>query len=171
MSDKKPTATVTESGKLEAPFFAAVRERGMLNAMLEIPAKQYEKDNPGMKCRWEYSPPGGDNTMVIAREAMGFKVVDAGEISGTDSSQTSGPVRRGDLVLMAGPEELLQAIADEDARRAEDDRQLPEVTFRQNLEGTRVRRQDGEIDQARPIGTVRQTAEIIKAPTESGGGE
>ena len=96
-------------GKTKAEFFAAVRNRGVLNAMLDGPAIAFEEAKPGLKCRWEFAPKTGDNTMVVAREALGFRVVDASEVGPlTDSQQKKGPVQRGDLILMCAPEEIMK---------------------------------------------------------------
>lgn len=115
-----------------------------------------------MKCRWTYAPPNGDLTMITAYESYGYKVVDWGELPGTESSKTSGPVRCGDLVLMAAPARIHQAILDEDARRAEEDLKLPERTYRENVEELSVRRRDGVLEKGKPVGNVRRTEQLVK---------
>src|SRR6266852_9298848 len=101
---KPATKSDRPTGKRRAEYFAAVRERGMLNAGLEQIAKAYEADHPDEGFRWEFYKPSmdGGTVMVVNREAMGFHLVDASDIhlsdSPTPSAQREGPVRRGDLV-------------------------------------------------------------------------
>lgn len=154
--------TVRGLTKKQAEFFAAVRMRGMLNTMLETPAKVFEEQNPDMKCRWEWWPPNGDNAMVVAREAQGFRLVYAKEVSTTTSSDREGIVRRGDLVLMAGPKVLVDMIHAEDARAAQEDYKLSETAYREHLKNeVKVRLRDGTIVTGQPIGSVKRTVETI----------
>lgn len=166
--------TPTESAPGQAPakrsaeFFAAVRARGLLNAMLDGPALAYERANPGWRARWEYFPagPGADNTMVVYREGVGFKLVDAAELGEkTASEQADGLVRRGDLVLMAGPEDLVNELELEDAKRAYDDYKLPEAAYREHVESIRVKRKDGTEEKGRPFGSITRTTETL-GPTQ-----
>lgn len=155
-------------GKLQSNFFSAVRERGILNAMMRDPAMKFEKDNPGLLTKYVFAPTNGDTTWITANEAMGFRLVDWGEIEGTNSSKTSGPIRFGDAVLMCAPKELFLQVEAEDAQRAKDDIKLPETAYRDALESTKTRRSDGQEDQAKPIGTVRRAVETI-VPKQQGG--
>jgi len=97
--------------KKHSAFFAAVRARGILNHMLDGPAKAFDDSNPGFKARWEYCPASGDKTFIVAREGLGFHIVDASELGDkTTSEQKEGPVKVGDLILMAAPDYVVAAI-------------------------------------------------------------
>jgi hypothetical protein len=149
--------------KKKAEFFAAVRARGVLNTMLDGPALAFEANNPGWRTRWEYAPPNGDPTFVVAREAMGFRTVDAAEIGEkTASEQKSGVVRRGDLILLAAPEHIVNAIEMEDARVAYEDWKLPETSYREHLKSIRARLRDGTEKGATPIGSIKQHEEVVE---------
>ena len=157
--------------KAQAGFFAAVRQRGMLNAMLDGPAEAFEANNPGFKCRWEFSPKNGDKTMVTAREAVGFHLADASQLGeGTDSAQKSGAIQRGDLVLMYAPKELVDMIAAEDARAAHEDHKLPETTYREHVRGIKAKLSDGTVVGGEPVGNIRRTVEsrdLVAEPSQS----
>lgn len=158
------------SGKARADFFAAVRTRGMLNAKTEGIAKAFEALHPNLKTRWEWLPANGDNTLVTAREAMGYYIVDASEIPGTESSQKSGPIRVGDTILMAADKDIVESELAMDAAAADDELKQPERVYRENLEANRVRLPStGEEDYARPIGRVTQKTEILFPQGEKGG--
>ncbi len=140
-----------------SPFFAAVRARGMLNAMLDGPALEYERLHPEERTRWEYCPKDGDNTLVIAREGQGFHVVEHKalidpEDGPTAHQKTSGAVRVADLVLMAGPRELVNLLDMEDAKAAYDDSQLPESVYREYIESLSVRTKSGTVVRGKAIG-------------------
>jgi hypothetical protein len=161
--NNKPQETVAE-GKKHSAFFAAVRKRGVLNAMLDGPALSYEENNPGMRARWEYCPPSGDKTFIVAREGLGFKIVDASELGkATVSGQTEGTVRVGDLILMAAPDHIVQAIEMEDARTAYEDWRVPQATYEESIRGLRVRLRDGSEKETKPVGDIRMTTEIVHA--------
>lgn len=165
MTETKNNAALTvqteEGGKAKSDFFAAVRQRGMNNALLDEPAQSYMRSHPGMEAKWEYCPPNGDNSLVIAREMQGFKIIDASEIQGTASSQKSGPVRRGDLILMAAPKEIYGLIRETDAKAALEDLKLPETSYRDALEANVVQTSGGP-DRARPIGQITRTTEVVQ---------
>ena len=162
--EAKEVQTVRGLDKVKSSFFAAVRGRGLLNTMLDGPALAFEQANPGMKARWEYNPPNGDNTMVVAREALGFELVDASQLGEfvTKSAQKSGPVRRGDLVLMYGSKELVDMIAAEDAKAAWEDWKLPETTYREHVRSLKVKLSDGTIVEGVPVGKVKRTFEEME---------
>jgi len=166
-----PHALLNEDGTIKNEFFVAVRKRGMVNAMLDGPKEQYERENPGWSCRWTYAPISGDLGMVTHYESVGYHTVNYEDLPSNGSGKT-GPVRVGDLVLQAAPTVIHEALHDEDARRASEDLNLPATTYRENLEAHKVRRRDGVMDHARPIGTIRQTQQEVK-PTnlDSDGGE
>lgn len=148
-----------EDRKKHVDFFVATRERGLLNAMLDGPALEFERSNPGWRAKWEYAPLN-DNSLVTAREAMGFRVVDASELTeSTASAQKSGVIRRGDCILMACPEEVHQMIAQSDAEAAAKDAQASESTYRDNVKGLTVSKRTGEQIPTRPIGEVRRGGE------------
>jgi hypothetical protein len=163
MSETKsaPTVQTEEGGKAKSSFFAAVRERGMNNALLDEPAQSYMKNHPEMRAKWEYCPPNGDNSLVIAREMQGFKLIDASEIPGTASSQKTGVVRRGDLVLMAAPSDIYDLIQETDAKAALEDLRLPETSYRDALESNKVQTSAGP-DYARPTGQITRTVEVVQ---------
>lgn len=162
---------VDQLGPDKAQFFLAVRRRGQLNAMLDGPALQYERLHPDRLTRWEYAPQDGDNSMVIAKEAMGFSLVDASELydpedeSRPASAPTKGPVRCGDMVLMSGPRELVEFIHMEDARAAYEDWKLPETLYNESLAArTTVRSPSGQELHAVPFGKVTQQLEHLQGP-------
>lgn len=150
------------SNKRQADFFVAVRKRGLLNAMMDGMAERYEAEHPAERCRWEYWPPNGDNTFVVAREGQGFHLVDMSHFGDhTASEQSTGPVRRGDMVLMAGPKELVDLIEREDERAAIEDSRLPEDAYRAHIRSLRAQLADGTIESAQPVGRIRQSHEIV----------
>lgn len=160
MSEQK-TVKAEEAGKAKSDFFVAVRQRGFINALLNEPGQQYEKLNPKMRCRWVRFPPNGDNSSVVAREMQGYKLVDASELPGTASSQKSGLVRRGDLVLMAAPVEIHDMLAEADAQAALEDLRLPETAYRDALENNKVQTSAGP-DYAHPIGNITRAVEVVQ---------
>jgi hypothetical protein len=158
--------------KEKSVFFAAVRKRGVLNAMLEGPALKFEAEHPDMRARWEYCPPGGDKTWIVAREGMGFKIVDASELGeATPSGQTEGPVRVGDMILMAAPSHIVEAIDLEDARVAYEDHRTPKATYEESIRGLRVKLKDGTEKAAEPVGDIRVHQEVIQTIPEAGGSQ
>lgn len=159
-----------EAGKKHSTFMAAVRARGILNRMLDGPVQAFERGNPGWRARWEYCPPSGDKTFVVAREGMGFRIVDARELGEefmTPSGQREGQVKIGDLILMAGPEDLVNEIEEEDARMAYEDFKLPEEAYRQHIRGIKAKLRDGSEKETEAVGEIRQTQEVISPPTGS----
>jgi hypothetical protein len=156
---------VTE--KRKGDFFTGVRERGLLNTMLDEPAQKFEALHPELKAKWEHSPASGDTSMVVYREAQGFRLVDAGELGPvTESGQKSGPVRRGDLVLMAAPREVYEAILAADAEAADLDYRTPELTYKEHMRGLQVRLNSGEIRRGKGFGEIRRTMEETSIPHE-----
>lgn len=159
-------AKMGEDGKKHIDFFVATRDRGLLNAMLETTAKKYEENHPGRKCRWEYAPPG-DNSLVVAREALGFRVVDASEVGTlTASQQKDGIVRHGDLILMEGPAELVQEMLDYDGKAADAESQLSDQSYRDSIKSISVTDKGGEEHQGRPVGSMRKTTEVLGNPEQ-----
>ena len=171
--DRQETVAATKmetqpSGKVQSPFFAAVRERGVLNAILDDAVRIYEEQHPGFRCRWEFYPASGDNMMIVQREALGFVIVDASEIKGTNSSQKSGPIRRGDVVLMAAPEEIVRELERADAAAAATDAKLPERVYREALERHKARDSAGNEQIARPVGQIKESVEYFHKSEEGG---
>lgn len=157
------TTPAMEPGKQHSAFFAAVRKRGVLNAMLDEPANKFELHNPGFRARWEYCPANGDKTFIVAREGLGFRVVDAGELGeATASGQTEGPVRVGDLILMAAPDHIVDAIDLQDAKMAYEDWKVPQATYEESIRGLKTRLRDGSIKQTEPVGSIRVTTEVAQ---------
>jgi hypothetical protein len=155
--------------KKHSTFFAAVRARGILNHMLDGPAKAYDDNNPGHRSRWEFCPAGGDKTFIVAREGLGFHVVDAKELGDkTDSEQKEGQIRVGDLILMAAPDYVVAAIEMEDARAAFEDFKLPEESYREHIRSIKAKLHDGSYKAAEPAGEIRVHQEEVSAPAGSG---
>lgn len=158
---------VDESGKKHSNFFAAVRARGILNTMLDEPVRKFEASNPGWRARWEYCPPSGDKTLIVAREGMGFRIVDAKELGeATPSGQKEGPIRVGDLILMAAESHIVAAIEMDDAKAAFEDYKLPEESYREHIRGIKARLRDGTEKPTQPVGGVRTAQEEIRPPRE-----
>lgn len=155
--------------KKHANFFAAVRARGILNHMLDGPAKAFDDSNPGFKARWEYCPASGDKTFIVAREGLGFHVVDAKELGDkTESEQKEGPIKVGDLILMAAPDYIVAAIEMEDARAAYEDFKLPQESYRQHINNIGAKLSDGSRKTLEATGEVRIHQEEVSAPPGSG---
>lgn len=166
------TTPAMETGKQHSAFFAAVRKRGVLNTMLDEPAKNFERNNPGFRTRWEYCPVNGDKTFIIAREGLGFKIVDASELGEkTASGQTTGPVRVGDLILMAAPDHIVNAIELQDAQMAYDDWKVPQATYEESIRGIKTRLRDGSVQVTEPVGNIRVTQEVAQVNPSSLEGE
>lgn len=169
MPETQEQAPPTE--KQKSDFFAAVRKRGVLNAMLEGPPREFERLHPTLRCKWEYGPPGGDNTLVVAREGMGFRLVQAEELGGTtESGQTTGPIRVGDLILMCAPSHIVEAIELEDARLAYEDWRAPKAAFEDSIRGLKVRLKDGSEQEIKPVGDVKVHQEVIGTMPDASGG-
>ncbi len=167
--DQAKDDAVDRLRKKHSTFFAAVRARGILNHMLDGPAKAYDDNNPGHKSRWEYCPAGGDKTFIVAREGLGFHIVDAAELGDkTDSEQKTGPIKVGDLILMAAPDYVVAAIEIEDARAAFEDFKLPEESYRQHIRSIKARLHDGSYKGAEDVGELRVHQEEVSAPPGSG---
>jgi hypothetical protein len=159
-------ATMGEDGKKHIDFFVATRERGLLNSMLETTAKKFEETHQGRKTRWEYAPPG-DNSLVVAREALGFRVVDASEVGNlTANQQKEGIVRHGDLILMEGPAELVEEMLKFDGRAADSEAQLSDQSYRDNIKSISVTDKSGVEHEGNAVGSMRKTTEVIGAPEQ-----
>lgn len=156
------TQVVIPADKKHSEFFAAVRKRGVLNAMLDGPVKAFEANNPGMRARWEYCPASGDKTLIVAREGYGFKVVDASSLGETtESGQREGPVKVGDLILMAAPAHIVDAIDMEDTRAAYEDWRTPQATYEESIRGLKVRLKDGSEKETKPVGSIKVHTETV----------
>lgn len=160
---------VDETVKKHSKFFAAVRARGILNHMLDGPQMTYDRINPGWRSRWEYCPANGDKTFIVAREGLGFHIVDAKELGEkTESEQKEGPIKVGDLILMAAPDYVVAAIEMEDARAAFEDFKLPEESYRQHIKSIKAKLHDGSYKELEPTGEIRTHQEEVSAPPGSG---
>jgi hypothetical protein len=155
----------------QSDFYTGVRTRGFLNATLDEIALRFQADHPEQRVKWEHSPVSGDSSMVTMREAQGLRVVDATELKETtDSSQKAGPIRRGDLIMMAGPKEVLDALDAADAEAADQDYKLPETTYKEYLEKQQYRLSSGETKPGKGFGEIRRTYEETPViPTGEGG--
>jgi hypothetical protein len=155
--------------------FAAVRERGMLNASLDVLAKRYEEDNPGLKCRWEFYRPSSDNgeDQVTMREAMGWTLADHANFKDhTESAKKTGIIRRGDLVLMAAPDQVDLDYRMQDAVAAHADLKAPERSYKESLEKRTVKLNDGTDDRAKGVGTIKVQEQLVtpRQTTDTEGG-
>lgn len=155
--------------KKSASQFAAVRERGMLNASLDILARRYEEQHPGRKTRWEHYQPGteqgADN--VTMREGMGWQLADFSDFNDlTETSLKKGIVRRGDLVLMHTDVKNHEAYLAQDAEAAHADLQAPKTAFDDALDNNKVKLSDGGTDQARGFGQIKVREEIHSVQPE-----
>lgn len=162
---RQPGDTDATFEKRKSDFFTGVRERGLLNTMLDEPAMKFEQLHPDLKAKWEHSPSSGDTSMVVYREAQGFRLVDASELGPvTESAQREGPIRRGDLVLMAAPREVYEAILAADAEAADLDYRQPELTYKEHMKNLQVRLQSGEVRHGKGFGEIRRTVEETPIP-------
>lgn len=173
-------------------FFTHVRERGEtpqagkappirqghLGQLMNLPMEKYLELHPGMACRWEHMPSDQNMSLVSFREAQGYHVVDASELKPTEqSSQKTGPIRKGDLILMACPEEVQAAILAQDAEVAENDYRTPERTYKDAMADKQYRTGDGTKPGAAFGKIVRTTEEssadefVEVSPTGKGGGD
>ena len=161
---------MTEVAKRTGDFYAGVRKRGQLNALLDEVALAYQTAHPDQRCKWEFAPPSGDMSMIVMREAQGLKVVDASEFGNlTASQQKTGPMRRGDLILMAGPKEVLDEMDRADAELADESVNLAETTYKEHMERQQYRLSDGAQLASKGIGTIRRTFEEVPIPESKGG--
>lgn len=135
--------------------------------MMTNPEEQYKESHPDEDVRWEFSPPNGDQTMVIAREGMGFHVVQASDLPNGSTTGRTGAIRVGDMVLMAGPKRLTSMIKEMDDRAALEDLRSPETAYRDSVTRTKATNSTGEKVGAAPIGQVLQHAEAV-TPRETG---
>lgn len=153
-----------QGDKPKANFFAQVRERGMLNAGLDALAKEFEAHNPGWVAKWEFYNPNivGGTDVVMSREATGFKVVQPRELpSLANSAQKEGPIRRGDLALIACSREDWNMLRLQDARAAHDDLQAPRAAFEENVSKNTVPLSSGESASATTFGTIKRSVEEV----------
>lgn len=140
----KPDAASKVAGSVRKPtreevsnLVARLRHRGMTNPMLNEPGQAFEKANPGWKCKWIFSPPDSkDQSDVMLYSSIGFRLVTQDEIPSTvplPHTQEKGPVRVADVVLMAAPTELFEAIEAEELRIAREDASLPVEEYKRTL--------------------------------------
>lgn len=158
--ESKETAAAPKN---TAKQFAAVRERGMLNAGLDVLAQRFEEQHPGRKVRWEhYSPTAEQGTdSVTMREGMGWKLADYADFDDqTESGAKKGLVRRGDLVLMHTSIENHNDYLAQDADAAHADLQAPKAAFEDALDNNKVKLSDGSTDQAKGFGQIKVREEI-----------
>lgn len=166
---------VKSPDKRRADYFTAVRDRGMLNASLDVLSKQFDEAHKeeGLVSKWEYYNPNvqGGTDLVSHREVYGFRLVDASEIDFggglTPTAQKEGPVRRGDLVMMCAPREVINMIRLEDAKAANDDLKAPQEAFKKNVEDNKVKTSSGEVQGAVPFGTIKQSTEQLYKTSEA----
>lgn len=164
--DDPDTGEVRGTTKRQSDFHVSVRDRGMLNTMLDGPAASYEEAHPDKKCKWVYWPSSGDTTMIEGNESRGWFVVDASEIQGTPSSQKEGPIRRGDVVLMAAAREIAAMEEAQDAMLAKSEADLPVESYKQAIQNVRATLPDGTVVETPAAGDIRQKAETVEAPEQ-----
>lgn len=117
-----------------------LRHRGRVNPMFDDVSMAFERKNPHLGVKWEYAPPDSqDQFDVQTAEMAGYRTVMVSEIPEgvpTPHTQSSGPVRVADLILMAAPKELHEAYLAEDAKNAREASSLPkqEASFKGTLQ-------------------------------------
>lgn len=151
-------------GTKTADTFAAVRERGMLNAGLDVLAQRFVEAHPDMAVRWEFYRPSQDNgtDQVQMREAMGWALADYDHLGDkTASAPKSGVIRRGDLVLMFAPKSVDNQQRMQDAVAAHADLKAPERAYKDSLDKNKVRLNDGTEDQAKGIGQIKVAEQLV----------
>lgn len=138
------------------------KRQGMLGQLMNAPMEKYLALHPDMACRWEHVPNDNNMSMVPFREGQGYHIVDASELSpDTDSAQKTGPIRKGDLVLMACKAEIQQAILDQDAEIADADYRTPETTYKEAMAEKIYKTGDGTVLPGSGFGKItRKTEEI-----------
>lgn len=132
-----------------------VTGRGRVNFMLDTLAEMYEKNNPGRKARWIYSPlHRPELSSVLRRKAQGWRDVEGYEL-GDDvpGFKSNEIVRVGDLVLMSIEEESLKEIQEELKQRAIEASKMLDREYYESLTRTTVGK-SGEVYRATPKGGV-----------------
>lgn len=139
---------------------APVQQEGRLAQILGGPVKRFEELYPGQRCRWEHMPNKEDMSTVGFREAQGYHIVKAEELNpDTESAQRTGPIRRGDLILMAAPVEVHEALLAQDAQAADDDFRTPELTYKEELSRKQYASTDGGTTPGVGFGKIKRTYE------------
>jgi hypothetical protein len=157
------------SGKKLAPIFAAVRSRGMINASMDALAKNFEDHyrEQNLGTRWEFYNPNitGGTDLVMFREGMGYKIVTWDMMPNqTETTQKGGMVKRGDLILLCAPWEIIREEMRQDAANAQADVKAPEAAYKDSLENRKVKRSDNETDQAVGVGQIKVRQEEVAPP-------
>lgn len=140
-----------------------LRHRGMVNTMLDGVAQAFAKAHPELGVKWEYAPSAANNFEITTAKAMGYREVMVEELPpgvATPHSLSSGPVRTGDLILMAAPREIHEAYLAEDFRAAAEEADLPVEEYRRTLRGI----PPGAKGSA--VGGVKQTVEYVGVDLE-----
>lgn len=161
---KVETNVRTQGDKKPANFFAQVRSRGMLNAGLDSLVEEFQAANPDRVAKWEYYNPAivGGTDIVMSREALGYRVVQPSEIpSMATSIQKEGPIRRGDLALIACSREVYNMQRLQDAQAAEDDLRAPAAAFAENVGKNTVTLSSGESASASTFGNIKRSVEEV----------
>lgn len=116
---------------------ARMRHRGYTNILFDEVAAAFEKENPELKCVWEYAPPNTPSaTEVMLRRMNGFRIVTMDEIpEGTPMphTQESGEVRVADCILMCAPKDVYDAYYAKDFQEAAADANLPKEEYLESL--------------------------------------
>lgn len=134
--------------------------RGMLGQIMNAPMEKYLELHPEMACRWEHMPRDDAMSLVPFREAQGYHIVDAAELGPTtQSAQKTGPIRKGDLVLMACPKETQDAIDTQDYEAADNDFKTPERTYKEAMEQKSYETKSGEVLRAPAFGKITRSNE------------
>jgi hypothetical protein len=151
-----------------------LRHRGEVTALLDGTARAFAEKHPELGVKWVWAPSDRANADVVAAKAYGYREVMVSELPpgvGTPHSLESGPVRVGDLILMAAPREVHEAIMEEDARVAAEEANLPVQEYLEYLKSIRPAGVPG-----RPTGGIKQSVEYvgvdfnaIRAAQEQGG--
>lgn len=162
--------TVDEGGKSRANFFSQVREKGLLNASLDLLSDQFKQRYPSMEVKWvHYNPLNTTNGDLLStgHEAFGYRMVQWEELKGVgESVPRTGPVRRGDQVLMCVDRATYNEQRLQDARLAYDDLTAPEQAFKTQVEANKVKTSSGEKVGATGFGKIRSKEETIGVPAD-----
>lgn len=153
--------------------------QGQLGMIMNMPMLRFQELHPEQRCRWEHVPEKDSMSLVPFREAQGYHVVQAEELNPEQASaQKTGPIRKGDLILMAAPKEVHEAILGQDSEAAENDAYMPERTYKEALAAKQYKAGDSQVLPGRPFGEIRRSTEqgtpedfVEVTPNRTEGGE
>ena len=122
MSEEKETQVVERPPEPARIPLISTSNSGRINTMMDTLGAMYNNQNPGMTCRWVYSPEHrSDLSNVLTRRAQGYIPVELKDM-GEDIPGFTKPdeaIRVGDVILMGISEEISKLIKAEIAERAQ----------------------------------------------------